>query len=144
MAVLRERAGTGRPGVRRRRVLLMARVVDANVHVIAADRVAYPISPRRGNLPAWAVGSTEELLEHMRIARVDQAVLVHSAAIYGDDPRYTLDSAARFQDRCVALVGVDAGDDNAVQTLRRLMDAQRLHGIRLERRDRTPAAAWLH
>jgi L-fuconolactonase len=121
----------------------MAHVVDANVHVIAADRQRYPVSPRRGTLPSWAEGSTEEALEHMRAAGVDQAVLVHSAAIYGDDSRYTLDSANQFPERFAALVGVDVADPAAGETLNRLVAQHHIDGIRFERSDGLAASAWL-
>jgi hypothetical protein len=38
----------------------MAFVVDANTHVIVAYRTRYPVRPRRGTLPGWTEGSTEE------------------------------------------------------------------------------------
>jgi L-fuconolactonase len=121
----------------------MTYVVDANVHVISADRERYPVAPRRGAPPAWASGSAEDLLEHMRLAHVDQAVLVHSAAIYGDDHRYTLDSAKRFPDRFAALVGVDVAGAGAAAALRELVAEHHIGGIRLERPDSAPSADWL-
>jgi predicted TIM-barrel fold metal-dependent hydrolase len=120
----------------------MATLVDANVHVIGADRQRYPVAPRRGTLPAWAEGSTEELLSHMQAANVDQAVLVHSAAIYGNDTRYTLDSAQRHPDCLAALVGVDVADPDALDTLIRFAEQHHVAGVRFEPGD-AHAADWL-
>ena len=121
----------------------MAYVVDANVHVIASDRQRYPVAPRRGTLPEWAEGSAEDLLEHMRLAGVDQTILVHSAAIYGNDTSYTLDSAERYPDCFAALVGVDVGASDARDTLSRLVEQHRIAGIRFERGGGQAASEWL-
>ena len=119
------------------------RTVDANVHVVSPDLKRYPVSPRRGAMPAWAEGSADDLLPLMADAGVDQVVLVHSAAIYGDDPRYTLDCAQQHPQHFAALVGVDTADPRACERLRQLVDDHGLDGIRFERGDGKPAAAWL-
>lgn len=124
----------------------MAYVVDANVHLIAADRREYPVAPSDGKLPAWAEGegsTAEAFLQHMRQADVHQALLAHPTSVYGYDNSYCLDSAERYPQSFIALGAIDVSDPEAAATLGRLVDQRGIRGIRLEPRDARQPSEWL-
>jgi predicted TIM-barrel fold metal-dependent hydrolase len=124
----------------------MAKVVDGNVHLLAADQEKYPLAPAGGTLPPWARGThltAEALLEHMDRAGVDQAMLVHSAVLYGYDNSYTADSAERYPERFVAVGAIDATAPGALDTLEYWVRERGMRGIRFEARGAESGGAWL-
>lgn len=89
-----------------------APVIDSHVHVVAGDRVRYPLSPpgvgsrwyeeHPADADGFAASSAPE--------GVERAVLVQAYGAYGTDNRYVLDAADAAADRFVAVV-VLASDD---------------------------------
>ena len=68
-------------------------MIDTHTHIVAPDEAAYPLSPRPLS-GAWyreAPHSAEDLLDCMKKAGVDQAVLVQPMGAYSFDNRYTAD-----------------------------------------------------
>lgn len=122
----------------------MARTVDVNVHLISADRARFPVAPASGTLPAWASGSAEDFLEHMRVAGVDQAAVVHTAGVYGYDNSYSVDCAQRYPGSFTTIAGMDVSAPDAGDTFVRLASLPGVGGIRFELRDEeSDPAQWL-
>ena len=106
-------------------------IVDTHVHVVAADREAYPLHPTGVSLDWFreAPVTVERFLERMTAAGVDRAVLVQPMSAYGFDNRYVIDSARVYSDRLASVVIVDTADDPARRL--RAMTAEGVSGVRL-------------
>jgi predicted TIM-barrel fold metal-dependent hydrolase len=106
-------------------------IVDAHVHVVAADRECYPLHPTGVSLDWFrdAPVTVEGFLERMTAAGVDRAVLVQPMSAYGFDNRYVIDSARKHSERLTSVVIVDTADD-PVRRLRAMAD-DGVSGVRL-------------
>jgi len=107
-------------------------IVDTHVHVVAADRERYPLSPS-GITGDWfreAPASVEQFLGLIDTAGVDRAVLVQAMSAYGFDNRYVVDAARAHVGRLASVVIVDTDDEPALR-LRELADRGGVTGVRL-------------
>lgn len=87
-------------------------IVDAHVHVVAADRGRYPLSPP-GVGSRWYEEHPVDAEQFAAVSAhegVGRAVLVQAYGAYGTDNRYALDAADAAPDRFAAVVVV-ASDD---------------------------------
>ena len=70
-------------------------IIDTHPHVISDDIEKYPINPLGGKRSKWSEkkghNTVESLLENMKEAGVDKAILVHSSTTYGYDCSYVAD-----------------------------------------------------
>jgi L-fuconolactonase len=119
-------------------------IVDTHVHIVAADEEKYPLSPRSLSGPWYreAPHSAEDLLDCMRGAGVDHAVLVQPLGAYSFDNSYTADSAARYPERFASACSVDVDAPNPVADLRHCIEDRGMHGVRLFAISREPRS-WL-
>lgn len=108
-------------------------VVDAHVHVVAADHAAYPLQPMPLSGPWYreAPCTAEELLTRMDAAGVARAILVQPLGAYSHDNRYAADSAARHPERFAAVCCVDPNGDDPVGALTHWVGERGMRGVRL-------------
>ena len=113
----------------------MARIVDTNPHLVAADKQKYEMTPL-GSLPVWAEGdahlSVEEYLAHMDTAGVDQATLVHPSNVYGFNNSYCADSAAGHPDRFTGVGAIDVNDPKAAESMHYWVEERGMTTVRFE------------
>jgi predicted TIM-barrel fold metal-dependent hydrolase len=99
-------------------------MVDTHVHVVSEDEGRYPLNPS-GVTGAWYREdpcSVERLLGLLDESDVGAAVLVQGMSAYRDDNRYTVDAAARYPQRCTAVIYVDLTKPDPAAEARRLLD----------------------
>jgi L-fuconolactonase len=109
-------------------------IVDTHTHSISDDPERYSIAPLGGVQSEWSKEhpvTTEQLIDHMDRAGVDQAVLVQGSTVYGYDNRYVIDSVATNPDRLIGVCCIDATARDASETLRSLIQDHGLSGVRL-------------
>jgi L-fuconolactonase len=106
-------------------------IVDAHVHVVAADRERYPLRPTGISLDWYreAPVAVGDFLKLMTAAGVDRAVLVQPMSAYGFDNRYVIDATRTHSDRLASVVIVDNADDPAGRL--RAMANEGVSGVRL-------------
>ena len=122
-------------------------MVDTHVHVVADDEERYPLNPSGVTGPWYREDpcSVERLLGLFDEADVGAAVLVQAMSAYRYDNRYTVDAAARYPQRCTAVVCVDlAGPDPAAEARRLLgLGARGLRWVAIHDGGVTePRAVW--
>lgn len=120
-------------------------LVDTHVHVIAADRTRYPLTPFGGRLGEWVEEhpvTAEELLAAMDGAGVARAVLVAAGSAYGVNNDYAADSAAARPDRFVSACIIDMTAADAADRLEYWVRERGMRGLRLFTTP-DPAAPWL-
>lgn len=110
-------------------------IIDIHPHIISDDTMKYPITPLGNKRSKWSEerGSltAEKLIEAMRIAGVDKAVVVHSTTTYGYNCNYVADSAAKYPDLLRGVGCVDFLAEDAVEKLEYWTKERGLIGIRL-------------
>lgn len=110
-------------------------IIDVHPHIISDDIVKYPITPFGNKRSKWseAQGSmtAEKLIESMKAAGVDKAVVVHSTTTYGYNCDYLADSVAKYPDILQGVGCVDFLADDAVEKLSYWTKERKLIGIRL-------------
>jgi L-fuconolactonase len=109
-------------------------IIDTHAHIVANDPQRYPPAPLSGTLDPGALDdpvTAERLLRLMDENRVDRAVLVQRAHIYGYDNSYVVDSAQRYPDRLSAVICVDAEDEQAPAQVRHWIGERNAVGLRL-------------
>lgn len=103
-------------------------IVDTHVHVVTADRDAYPQS---GAPPKWPATPVEDLLSFMETASIDRALLVQSYFTYGYDNRYAIDAALAHPERFRSVVVLDPFSPDAPGQLRDMVENRGVAGIRM-------------
>lgn len=110
-------------------------IIDIHPHIISDDVEKYPITPLGNKRSKWseARGSmtAERLIEAMKAANVDKAVVVHSTTTYGYNCNYLADSVAKYPDVLQGVGCVDFLADDAVEKLNYWINERKLVGIRL-------------
>lgn len=109
-------------------------IIDTHAHIVANNPQRYPPAPLGGTLDPGALDdpvTAERLLRLMDENRVDRAVLVQRAHIYGYDNSYVVDSAQRYPDRLSAVICVDAEDEQAPAQVRHWIGERGAVGLRL-------------
>ncbi len=121
------------------------RVVDTHAHIISSDPTRFPHAPLSGALPDWPADrfvDAEKLLERMKRAGVDRAVLVQYSSAHGYDNRYVLATAKQHPDRFVAVCTLDGLQPQAPEQLTDCVK-QGAAGVRIRARGREPGLEWL-
>ncbi len=122
-------------------------IFDTHAHVLSADLERYPYSTLRGGAKPPVnpvVFQVEDLVRELDAHGVAHACIVQRATLYGYDNRYALDSAAKFAQRFVPIVVLDAEDPLSPAALRALAQQQRLGGLRIVAPQLTEKdTAWL-
>ncbi len=86
------------------------RLFDVHAHLISDDPGKYPYAPLGGVVDESVLHdpmTAERLLGEMKANRVERAVAVQRAHVYGTDNRYVVDAAATHPDTFVSLVLVN-------------------------------------
>ncbi len=122
-------------------------IFDTHAHVLSADLERYPYSTLRGGAKPPVnpvVFTVEDLVGQLDAHGVAHACIVQRATLYGYDNRYALDSAAKYAQRFVPIVVLDAQDPDSPDALQALAKAQRLGGLRIVAPQLTEKdTAWL-
>jgi L-fuconolactonase len=108
--------------------------VDTHTHGISDDPQRYPITPLGGEQSDWSKehpATTQQLIDHMDRAGVDQAVLVQGSTVYGYDNSYVIDSVAAHPDRLIGVCCIDAAAPDAPDTLREMVQERGMSGVRM-------------
>jgi predicted TIM-barrel fold metal-dependent hydrolase len=109
-------------------------VIDTHTHVVSSDTSRYPLAHALDAEQGWHRDhpvDTDQLLALADDAGVRALALVQAYSAYGYDSRYVLDSARANPARTVAVGSVQAGDPDAVATLRRHVRDDGMRGVRL-------------
>lgn len=132
------------------------RFVDIHPHVISDDETRYPPAPLFGKRSDWSQerpNTVETLIEHMDMAGVASAAVVHSSTTYGFDNSYVVDACNAYPDRLLAVGSVDVRAPDACSVIRDWVD-RGLGGLRIftggstkdfdpsELEDKAAYAAW--
>ena len=128
-------------------------IIDSHVHVIAPNETRYPLAPagldqgigaqrRRADWFREIPVSAESLLEQMRGAGVERAILVQPMGAYSYDNSYAADSARAYPDQFVSVAIVDVAHDDAVERLRYWVNDRGVRGVRLFTVT-SPEGTWL-
>jgi len=107
-------------------------IVDSHVHVISDDLQRYPLKP--SGTATWhneCRVTTEQFLEQMDEAGVDQAILVQGTGAYSDDNSYTVDSAVKYPERFASVGVVDSRMADAPSQLTRWVRDRKMQGLRI-------------
>ena len=119
-------------------------IADTHVHVFTDDRKKYPQirdTERAGSIPTitqigqteWPLTTVENLMAQMDESGIKVATLVQAYFIYEYDNRYTIDAALAHPDRFTAVVVLDPMDPKSPDELSRMVETQRVTGIRFMR-----------
>jgi L-fuconolactonase len=113
----------------------LTRVIDTHTHVVAADRVAYPLqTTERSEATVWCLDhgvTTEGLLVQLDVAGVSGAVLVQALSGHGYDNRYVADSRRRWPVRTVGVGAIDPFAEDPVADVHEAVGSAGLRGIRV-------------
>ena len=93
--------------------------IDAHVHVVAADRERYPLTPGTATNPWYETHpcDADDLRVLMGEAGVDRAVVVQAVGAYSFDDDYVLDVGARHAGVLAPVVCTDRTSPNPVGVL---------------------------
>jgi predicted TIM-barrel fold metal-dependent hydrolase len=111
----------------------LGEIFDTHTHVISSDKIRYPLDPLGGHQSTW---SQERPVDHdglvaaMDKASVAKAVVVQASTVYGHDNRYAVAAVKAHPDRFIGVFSADVMAANAVDQIKRWMDAG-MAGIRL-------------
>jgi L-fuconolactonase len=119
-------------------------IADTHVHVFTDDRTKYPQirdTARAGSIPSitqigqteWPLTRIEDLIAQMDESGIGVATLVQAYFVYEYDNRYTIDAALAHRDRFTAVVVLDPLDPKSPDELSRMVESQRVTGIRFMR-----------
>ena len=124
-------------------------IVDAHVHVVAADRDRYPLRPGTATNPWYETHPCDArvLRRLMADAGVDRAVVVQGVGAYSFDNGYVLDVGAAHPGVLTPVVCTDRTAPDAVRTVGDLVRVRGAQGYRWfavgdDRRLAEPAGLW--
>jgi len=109
-------------------------MIDTHAHLISDDLEKYRPQPLSGTLRAGDLDdpmTAERLLREMDRHKVERALLVQRAHVYGYDNSYVADMAARYPDRFRAVAVIDALGPDAGKTADHWIGERGVAGIRL-------------
>lgn len=122
-------------------------VIDSHVHIVAPDRVGYPLAPVGSEVADRLVTqpvSAEGLLGEMESCGVDRAVLVQYHGVYGYANAYVVDSISRRTNQVAGVCIIDMLAPRAADTLTDLVVNGGMRGVRMFQTSMEPEAPWLH
>lgn len=109
-------------------------IIDTHPHVISDDTERYPICPLGGKRSKWSEkrgsNTVEELVDFMKAAGVDKAVLVHSSTTYGYDCSYVADCVERYPGVLWGVGSIDFLAEDAAEKLHYWAFERKLSAIR--------------
>jgi Amidohydrolase len=92
-------------------------IIDTHVHIVAPDQQRYPrkLAPNNSD---WVIDMPgEAMLELMRKAGIDRAILVQAHSAYEFDNSYVADVAIAYPERFVGVCIIDPTRADAVEEL---------------------------
>ena len=99
---------------------MVSKVVDIHPHIIATDRVKYPLDPLFGVQSGWSKERPVEIdgfIAEMNEAGVDKAAIVQASTCFGFDNSYVTDSIAHHKGRLTGVGSINLIAPDAVKTL---------------------------
>jgi predicted TIM-barrel fold metal-dependent hydrolase len=111
----------------------MTEIIDTHTHVIASDPVKYPLAPLGGHQSTWSQERPVDyrgLIAAMDSAGVAKSVVVQASTVYGHDNSYAAAAVKAHPDRFIGVFSADVMAPDAVDQIKRWMDAG-MAGIRL-------------
>jgi predicted TIM-barrel fold metal-dependent hydrolase len=111
----------------------MTDVIDTHTHVISPDQTRHPLAPVGGKQSDWSRDrpvSHDQLIAALDSAEVAKAVVVQASTAYGNDNSYVVEAVKKYPDRFVGVFSVDVLAADAVDQIKRWIDAG-LAGLRL-------------
>ena len=122
----------------------MSLIFDSHAHLVASDTDRYPVSPLKGELDrVLEPFSVEDLLRHMDANKVERAVAVQRAHVYGFNNAYVADSALRFPDRLVAVGMIDPLSPEAPDLVAYWTQERGIVGIRMTEAVKGSDVTWV-
>ena len=112
---------------------MASHTIDIHPHVIAEDRVRYPLAPIGGHQSDWSRErpvSVEAMIAAMDQAGVDKSALVQASTCYGHDNSYVADAVAAHPRRFTGVFSVDVLAPDAPEQMRYWRD-KGMTGLRL-------------
>lgn len=120
-------------------------MIDSHAHLISTDREKYPPAPLSGVLEESAFDdpvTAERLIQLLDEQRIDKALAVQRAHLYGFHNDYVVDSAQRYPDRLRALCMIDALADDVERTVKYWVGERGSVGIRLTEPKKGADCSW--
>ena len=111
----------------------MGEIIDTHTHVISSDTAEYPVAPLGGRQSSWSQERPVDydgLIAAMDKAGIAKAVVVQASTVYGHDNRYAVAAVKAHPDRLIGVFSADVLAAEAVDQIKRWMDAG-MAGIRL-------------
>ena len=108
-------------------------IIDSHTHVIAPDRVRFPVAPVGGHQSEWSQKRPVDhagLIAAMDAAGIEKAVVVQASTVYGHDNSYLVEAVRAHPDRFVGVFSIDAMANDAVEQMKRWL-GEGLVGMRL-------------
>lgn len=105
--------------------------IDTHVHIVAPDQQRYPrkLAP---NASDWVIDMPgEAMLDLMREAGIERAMLVQAYSAYEFDNSYVADVALQYPERFVSVCIVDPTRPNAAEELTYWVKERGVRGLRL-------------
>lgn len=96
-------------------------IIDTHTHVVAPDRVAYPMAPLGGQQSDWSQARPTPhtaLVAAMDAAGVHRAIVVQASTAYGHDNSYAAEAIAAHPGRFVGVFSVDVLAHDACERIR--------------------------
>jgi L-fuconolactonase len=106
-------------------------IIDTHVHIVAPDQQRYPrkLAPNNSD---WVIDMPgEAMLELMRKAGIDRAILVQAHSAYEFDNSYVADVAIVYPERFVSVCIIDPTRADAVEELTYWVKERGGGGLRL-------------
>ncbi len=111
----------------------MGEIFDTHTHVISSDMAEYPPAPIGGHRSTWSQERPVDydgLVAALDKAGIAKAVVVQASTVYGHDNRYAVAAVKAHPDRFIGVFSADVLAPDAVDQIKRWMDAG-MAGIRL-------------
>jgi L-fuconolactonase len=111
----------------------LGEIFDTHTHVISSDTAKYPVAPLGGHQSTWSQErpvNYDSLIAAMDKAGIAKAVVVQASTVYGHDNRYAVEAVNAHPDRFIGVFSADVLAADAVDQIKRWMDAG-MAGIRL-------------
>ena len=122
------------------------RLLDAHALIRSDDPARYPFQPLGAALEPREIEhglNTTQLLEALDRSRVERAVLVQRARLYGFDNRYVCDSAVALPERLACVCQLNARDPQCAQQARELVRKSGAVGLRFMEPVKGDGLDWL-
>lgn len=107
-------------------------IVETHCHVVAPDQNQYPRNVAEGFLGEWVRDmSAEALVDKMKEAGIDRAVVVQAYGAYRTDNSYVADCVVRYPELFAGVFAIHPADSAATEQVSYWTRERGLHGVRI-------------